>query len=82
MSELQVFFMGMWHSIYIEPFEGLDTVLFTIGMGDHIIQLALLAYYGTLVPILFTLVGRKIQVATQVVAHLREIKLARQKQWV
>lgn len=75
MSELQVFFreMGMWHSIYSEPFEGLDAVPFTAGMGDHIIQLALPAYYGTLAPILFTLVGRTIQMATQVVAHLREI---------
>lgn len=72
----------MWHSIYIEPFEGLHAVPFIIVMGDHIIQLALLAYYGTSVPILFTLMGRTIQVATQVVTHLREIKLARQKQWV
>ena len=54
----------MWHSIYIEPFEGLGAVPFILGMGDHIIQLALPAYCGTLVPIPFTLMGRTIQVAT------------------
>lgn len=50
----------MWHGIYIKPFEGPDAVPFTTGMQNCIAQSAPLAYYGTLVTILSTIMGRTI----------------------
>lgn len=70
----------MWHAIYVEPFEGPVAVPFSISMWYHIIQSAPLAYRGIWVPILSPLVGRKIQAATQAVAHLGKIEPDRQNQ--
>lgn len=63
--KLQVFLreIGLWHAICIGPFEGPDAVPFIAGKWNSIIQTALSAYYGTLVPILSTLVGRTIHAA-------------------
>lgn len=54
-------------------------VPFTAGMWDRIVQKAPSAYYGTLVPVLSTLVGRTIHVASRAVVDLGEVELARQR---
>lgn len=54
-------------------------VLFTTGMWDCIIQKAPPAYYGPLIPVPSTLVGRTVHVAARTVVDLGEIELARQR---
>ena len=57
MLELQMFLreMGKPHAIYIEPFGGPDMVPFIARMQDCTIEMVPPAYYGTLVPVLSTL---------------------------
>lgn len=63
MEEPQAFLweIGMWHAIYEDDFKGQDTVTFTTGMRDHILQTTPSAYYKTLIPILSGLVGDTVQ---------------------
>ena len=53
--------MGKHHAIYLDEFKGPATISFTARVCDCVIQAAPPAYYGTLIPVLFTLVCEIVQ---------------------